>query len=576
MKSISQLNTRGQTSLSYTDDRNATIVFDRTTPSNQSLTTAVGESHIQNPGILILDIIKPDSLNIYYEIDVGSVSGATVSWASLPSGVTLNNLGSGKYRIVNIDTVAQWNAIKSPTVNIPSGWEDNFVYTAGIYYDPSKSKTWTTSIVVTVRALLTSNLTLTGTLTGIQKSYVNAFATTTVSVNNQRARLASSSMASSTALVSSVRRNLGAITAQITSRATITATGSSAVRLSAAINSTSTLNIIYTRVRTRNIIDNVVSTATLSLKIFNKLTPPTSASLYATINNNGTYYATGGTTGVNLYNVNTRSLVRTLGSSWGGTIRMSSSYTGLPAQSSYLKIYNNSTGALTTTINNPGPSGNIWNSLDAQMTDTYTAIADLGFDESGMPTNTGRVYIYSTTTGSQVRTINIPYTPIDTNERWGDGLRVQGNNIFIGTGYNGSPRLYVYSMSTGSLVYSINSLPTYAYYNRIEVNSNYIFVPVDYNDVAVYDISNGSYIKTLTLDARTGYSSNSIKVSDTYIMRYDIIYNMNATLIYTLKNPDYTIESGLEEFNSRALASNKLLLGYTDSSSNVSIWAVNL
>jgi hypothetical protein len=133
------------------------------------------------PCILITDIVKPDLLDIYYEIDVGTVSGATVTWASLPSGVTLVNLGSGKYRITNIDTVAQWTAVRNPTVNIPSGWQTNFTYTAGIYYEPSKSKVWTNSVAVTVRAQITSTASLTGSITGIQKSFVSMQAAATVS-----------------------------------------------------------------------------------------------------------------------------------------------------------------------------------------------------------------------------------------------------------------------------------------------------------------------------------------------------------------------------------------------------------
>ena len=181
MNSLTQLNTYGQTQLTYTDDRNAAVIFDRATGTNQSITTAVGQTHYAVPGIEITEIIKPDSLNIYYEIDVGSVSGASVSWASLPSGVTLNNLGSGKYRITNIDTVEQWTAIKSPAVLIPSGWEDDFSYTTSIKYDPSKTKSWSTAVKVTVTAFISAVSTIVGSLTGIQKSVINATAVATIS-----------------------------------------------------------------------------------------------------------------------------------------------------------------------------------------------------------------------------------------------------------------------------------------------------------------------------------------------------------------------------------------------------------
>lgn len=184
MNSLTQLNTYGQTQLSYTDDRQAALIFDRATGSNQALTTAVGQTHYVVPGIEITEIIKPDSLNIYYEIDVGSVAGATVYWASLPSGVVYNNLGSGKYRITNIDTLAQWTAIKSPAILIPGTWSTDFSYTASIKYDPSKTKSWTTAVKVTVTAFINAVSTISAKLTGIQKSIVNMSAVATISKIN--------------------------------------------------------------------------------------------------------------------------------------------------------------------------------------------------------------------------------------------------------------------------------------------------------------------------------------------------------------------------------------------------------
>lgn len=221
MNSLTDLNSYSQTQLTYTDDRQAAVIFDRATGSNQSVTTAVGQSHYVVPGIEITEIIKPDLLNIYYEVNVSGVTGATVTWASLPSGVVLNNLGSGIYRITNIDTVEQWNAVKSPSINISSSWDNDFTYTCSVHYDPSKSKSWTNSVTVTVTAFISAQSSITASLTGLQGSQANLNAMAIISSLGGKRQRSQANWSSLASLTGQIRYAIGKLRSNMTSTATV-------------------------------------------------------------------------------------------------------------------------------------------------------------------------------------------------------------------------------------------------------------------------------------------------------------------------------------------------------------------
>ena len=144
MNSLSELNSFSATQLEVTDLRGSKVIFDRVPPLQPitqvfnitSTTVAV------DPGIEIIDIINYATANVRYRVTIvtgGSplLTGSTISWASVPAGLTLTTVGN-VYTISGIDNVTDWDAIKSFTWNLPANYATRpnwYLDVAIIYYD---------------------------------------------------------------------------------------------------------------------------------------------------------------------------------------------------------------------------------------------------------------------------------------------------------------------------------------------------------------------------------------------------------------------------------------------------------
>jgi hypothetical protein len=207
MNSLLELNGLSETSLTYTDDRYAKIVFDRPEATDQLKYVGTGQSHNMSFGIDITEIVKPDELDIYFEVDVSAASGANVVWNNLASGLVYSNPSTGHYRISNIDTVEQWTTVKDATVNLAALYNTSFSYTATIYYNPSKTKSFSVNVVVTTVANLSSVFTMAPVkLSGIQGSVVKLNSAFTVNAIGLKIKSSgfTSTMSSATALTCNV------------------------------------------------------------------------------------------------------------------------------------------------------------------------------------------------------------------------------------------------------------------------------------------------------------------------------------------------------------------------------------
>lgn len=153
MNSLTELNgfVNGFT-LPYTDQRLPDVQFDRGTPSNQTQSVDRGFTISGSVGIEITEILNAPISNPVYTIDVSNLAGATVSYASLPPGVSLFNPSAGVYIITGFVDKAQWDLIKSPTIDFSDDFIGSFTYTSTIsyfsYYTGATTKTWTTAVTV--------------------------------------------------------------------------------------------------------------------------------------------------------------------------------------------------------------------------------------------------------------------------------------------------------------------------------------------------------------------------------------------------------------------------------------------
>lgn len=144
MNSLSDLNSFGSSSLEFTDPRAATVIFSKPSPVEaRDQILEITSTTVSVPaGAEILEIINYATANVRYRVEIKSsgspaLTGSTISWASLPAGVTLTTVGS-VYTLSGINSVAQWRQIKNFTWNLPAGYASTpafWLEVKVIYYD---------------------------------------------------------------------------------------------------------------------------------------------------------------------------------------------------------------------------------------------------------------------------------------------------------------------------------------------------------------------------------------------------------------------------------------------------------
>ena len=171
MNTLQELNNFGSTAIEFADGRDATVIFDRTTPTNQDVTTTQNTTHSLPVGIEILDVINYSSTLCKLTINVSAASGATVSWTTVPSGCTVTNPSTGVYTISGINSKAIWDIVKTPNILSPTGINNDFwQYSATITYNTTQTKVWYVGVYVGTINVLTTPTASTytsGTLTGL-------------------------------------------------------------------------------------------------------------------------------------------------------------------------------------------------------------------------------------------------------------------------------------------------------------------------------------------------------------------------------------------------------------------------
>jgi hypothetical protein len=148
MNSLQELNNYGNASTSYTDTRTPGITFDRFNVQNQTVTINQHDTHATRVGIEIVEVIAPAVCTPTYTVNVSSLTGATVSWATVPTGCTVTNPSTGVYTISGVNSRAIWNIVKNPTVTLAPTYVGTGSYSATITYNTTQTKTWTIALTV--------------------------------------------------------------------------------------------------------------------------------------------------------------------------------------------------------------------------------------------------------------------------------------------------------------------------------------------------------------------------------------------------------------------------------------------
>ena len=274
----------------------------------------------------------------------------------------------------------------------------------------------------------------------------------------------------------------------------------------------------------------------------------------ASSTSNGKAYIYSTTTGSLLYTLNDPNVNTTAGGDqFGYSVGISETHaivgayfeddTG-NANSGKAYIYSTTTGSLLYTLNNPNPfstsaSDNFGNSV--AISGSYAIVSATGEGDAG-GTQSGKAYIYSTSSGSLLRTLNNP-NPFGTSasDNFGKSVAISNSYCIVGAsaeddaGGTTSGKAYIFSNSTGSLLYTLsNPNPTGTSANdtfgdSVGISESYAIVGAHVEDVTasgsgsayIYSTSTGSLLYTLadpnpvssTLNDNFGYA---VGITDSY------------------------------------------------------------
>lgn len=142
MNSLLELN-NNSTVVEFNDQRAATVIFDRTIATNQTISANEGTNHVLPVGIEVLEIVNYQTSQPVYSVDVSDLPGTTVTWASIPTGLTLTQTSPGFYEITGMTTPSQWAIIRNPTVTPPSNYFGTFTYEARVTWNGVLYQAWT-------------------------------------------------------------------------------------------------------------------------------------------------------------------------------------------------------------------------------------------------------------------------------------------------------------------------------------------------------------------------------------------------------------------------------------------------
>jgi hypothetical protein len=245
---------------------------------------------------------------------------------------------------------------------------------------------------------------------------------------------------------------------------------------------------------------------------------------------------------------------------------------GRLSNSGVVYIYDVDTGTLIHTLDNPNAYGT--SSLDyfgwamSLDGDILAVSAMLEDDATSATSNSGRVYIYSVSSGELVHTLDNPNpTGTTANDNFGRKLKVAGNYVIAysneDVGATDGGGIHVFNATTGELLYSLSQPPGYVessgvlgYEMDADATSDRLVASnrASVNYVHVYELSTGTLLRTFprhpeTNTAQWGYIlsisgytiiTGYVEASSSTAYAQVFVYHSESTPIETNKPYDGT------------------------------------
>ena len=245
---------------------------------------------------------------------------------------------------------------------------------------------------------------------------------------------------------------------------------------------------------------------------------------------------------------------------------------GYSSNSGRVYIYDVDTGTLIHTLENPNDYYTTANdyfgftlSLDG---DTLAVSAPFEDDATSSTSGSGRVYIYSVSSGELVHTLNNPNpTGTTVDDNFGRNLKVTGNYVIASSyedvGATNSGGIHVFNATTGELLYSLSAPPGYVeasslfgYPMDADASSDRLVATNRYgnNFIHVFELSTGTLLRSFprhpetntnqwgTVLAISGYTIiiGFVEASSAAYWRNVFVYHSESTPIETNEPYDGT------------------------------------
>lgn len=184
-------------------------------------------------------------------------------------------------------------------------------------------------------------------------------------------------------------------------------------------------------------------------------------------------------------------------------------------------------------------------------------------EDIGVNTNTGQAYVFNVNTGALVSTLVNPGGL--TNDYFGYSVAIHGSNVAVGAyGDDGSGnvagRAYIFDVITGNLLHTL-TLPVAkeeCYFGKVGINEDYCIVGAFYEDVDLaedgaahlYNVNTGAFVRSFKapISSLYGHFGTSTSISGKYVCigaEDDDTFAPNAGAVYIFDVTDGSLVSTL-------------------------------
>ncbi|MCB9979520.1 MAG: FG-GAP repeat protein [Rhodospirillales bacterium] len=195
-------------------------------------------------------------------------------------------------------------------------------------------------------------------------------------------------------------------------------------------------------------------------------------------------------------------------------------------------VFDTTTGNLITTLNNPAPAADDYFGVSVSVSGTI-AVVGANQDDPGGVNGAGSAYVFDTTTGNLITTLNNPAPAAD--DHFGMSVAVSGTTAVVGApaddpgGVSGAGSAYVFDTTTGNLLATLNNPdPTASdiFGNSVVVDGTTAVVGAFYDDPGGVNGAGSAYVFTAGV---LGFTPGKIEYNaDDHLMQFQSDYGVHA------------------------------------------------